>query len=93
MGKYPKRCNMTITLDLEPDAEARLRTRAAQFGQDIPAYLQDVAQREALYPMNEPLKDEEFERLSDELADSIGPAIPPLSDEAMSRASFYEDRF
>jgi hypothetical protein len=30
---------MTITIDLSPDEERRLQERAAQLGQDLPAYL------------------------------------------------------
>jgi hypothetical protein len=44
---------------------------------------------------DEPLSDEEFERLADELADYVEKNMPPdakpLSDYAMSREGIYED--
>jgi len=38
---------MTLTLELTPEVEARLRRKAAREGQDIAAYLLAVADREA----------------------------------------------
>lgn len=82
---------MTITLDLEPDMEARLRTRASQQGQDVPAFLRSLAEREAL-SVPPQLSDEEFERLSDELADIVGPDVPNWSNEDISRKVIYGER-
>jgi hypothetical protein len=33
---------MTVTIDLTPDEERRLQERAAQHGQDLPAYLHQL---------------------------------------------------
>ena len=38
---------MTITLELSPDEEARLREKAAAHGQSLPDYLKNVAERDA----------------------------------------------
>lgn len=38
---------MTLTLQLTPEQEHRLRARAARHGQDVAAYLLTVAEREA----------------------------------------------
>lgn len=83
---------MTITIDLPPDIEPSLRERAGLAGQDIDEWLLSLARREAMLPAYQPLTAEEFDRLADELADTVGPEILPLPDEAMSRENMYGDR-
>ncbi|MBM4045507.1 MAG: hypothetical protein FJ279_10365 [Planctomycetes bacterium] len=90
---------MTITLQLPPELEAKLRTEIARH--DAERLRQLLA--EALAPAVEmllrtgadQLSDEEFEALADELANegaaSIAPHAPLLSDYAVSRAGIYED--
>ena len=38
---------MTITLEIEPETEARLRDKAKAQGLDLPAYLLELAERDA----------------------------------------------
>ena len=38
---------MSITIDLAPETEAKLRDKAAIYGQDLPTYLRDLAERDA----------------------------------------------
>lgn len=82
---------MTVILDLEPDMEARLRTRALQQGQNVDTFLRGIAEREAL-AVPPQLSDEEFERLSDELADIVGPDVPNWSNDDISREVIYGER-
>jgi plasmid stability protein len=46
---------MTLTLELPPELENRLRTRAARHGQDVTTYLLTVAEREAQLEPERPL--------------------------------------
>ncbi len=41
---------MTVTIDLSPDLEARLRSRAARGGKDIESFVRSLVEREALNP-------------------------------------------
>jgi antitoxin ParD1/3/4 len=90
---------MTITLELSPQLEGQLRESIARG--DAAAVRELLAG--ALTPTVEalllasqpPLSDEEFEALSDQLADELmaerGPMAEPLSDYAVSREGIYED--
>ncbi len=79
---------MAITLDLSPEKEQILRRRAELAGQDVAEYLlQGVGLRTA----PPPLSDEEWERLVDELADTVPPDAPLLSDYDVSREGIYRD--
>ena len=89
---------MTITLELSPEVEAKLRAGIARH--DAESILRLLA--EALAPTVEallrqtpaPLSADEFEALIEELADKlevrIEPNVPVLSDYAVSRAGIYE---
>lgn len=85
---------MTLTLDLTPEEEARLQTAAARRGLNAEAFAHKLfaASLSALPVEQAPLSDEEWERLADELDDLVDPNVPPLSDYAVSRESFYEGR-
>jgi len=91
---------MTITLDLTPDMEARLRAIAAR--RDSETIRQLLA--EALAPTVEALlrkpasrtaSEPELEALLDQLADEFeacaAPDVPPLPDDAVARAGIYRD--
>ncbi len=90
---------MKITLELPPDIEAQLRERVTH--RDVTAVRRLLA--EALTPTieallrekSEELTDEEFETVSDQLADdlavSLGSQTPLLSDDAVSREGIYAD--
>lgn len=47
---------MTVTIELSPDREARLRERAARQGKGIPDYLLDLADPEGSEPLPIPLR-------------------------------------
>ncbi len=87
---------MTVTLDLAPTTERRLRQRAAESGQALEAYLQQLIEREAgdavgISPSGEqpPLSLEEFDRLLDEVSEGL-PPLPPLPAD-FSLADVYTD--
>lgn len=89
---------MTLTIDLEPDVEKRLREVAAQHGLDEVEYVRRLieqhlpaiqAGRQALW---DTLPPEEWKRVTREWVKSHDPTVPPLPDEAVSRESFYEGR-
>ncbi len=86
--------NMTHSLTIEiPEAVYQsLSEEAAQKGkkaEDVAAELLEMLRGD------EKLDDDEFEKLSDELADFVEKNMPPdakpLSDYAMSREGIYED--
>ncbi len=82
---------MTLTIELSPRAESWLQERARQRGVHPSAVAQELI--EASVPAEaEELSGEEWERLADELARAVDPGVPPLSDHALSRESFYEGR-
>jgi hypothetical protein len=89
---------VTLTIDLAPDMEERLREVAAQQGLDVAAYVRRlIAQhlptsQTAGRSLWNTLTPEEWSRAFDEWANSHDTSLPLLSDEAVSRASFYEDR-
>ncbi len=90
---------MTITLELSPEMEAKLREGIARH--DAEGVRQVLA--DALAPTVEALlqqtpqqlSEDEFETLADQLADELAARIesqtPVLSDYAVSRAGIYED--
>jgi antitoxin ParD1/3/4 len=90
---------MTITLELTPDVEEKLRESAAR--RDVEAIRCLLA--ELLTPTVELLlkktlpdtDDTDFEALADQLADQLValqvPDAPPLSDYAVSREGIYEE--
>jgi hypothetical protein len=87
---------MTVTLQLAPDTERRLRERAAESDQTLEGYVQQLIEREtgqtgetAAAEQEPPLSDEEFDRLLDELSEGL-PSLPPLPAD-FSRADIYAD--
>lgn len=91
---------MTITLELPATIEAQLRESAAR--QDVEGVRRLLA--DSLTPVVDQmlrqeaqLSDHEFEALADELASevasSLGPNPPALTDHAVSREGLYEDHF
>lgn len=81
---------MTITLDLAPEIEERLRQKAARQGEDVASYLRRLAEQEA---QDVPVasSDADFDALLDELAEG-SENLPVLPPEAFERASFYGGR-
>ena len=97
---------MTITLDLPPHMEAKLRETAARRDPenlrrllaDAVAPIVEALLREsaAAEPSSDTkLSAEEFENLLDQFAEEFdslaGPNVAPLADEAVSRAGIYQD--
>lgn len=84
---------MSVTLHLNPQVERDLTALARERGLSLSDYLQELASREALRQAAKPdVTGEERVKAFLEWADSF-PDTPPLSDEALSRASMYPDRW
>lgn len=82
---------MTLTLDLPPDVKRQLETRAQQQGVTLADYAANVLEREV----------EKNAKIAERLAildafeadaREFSKGAPPLSDEAVSRAAFYEEQ-
>ena len=84
---------MSVTLNLNPDVEKSLAAQAQARGISLGDYLQEIAVREAarLHTKAGPTGEERAKAFL-EWAESF-PDTPPLSDEAISRASMYPDRW
>jgi plasmid stability protein len=78
----------SVVLDLPENVYQSLMDKAAYKGKRIEEIAVEILS-------NAPLDIEEFERLSDELADEFAKRMPPdakpLSDYAMSREGLHED--
>jgi hypothetical protein len=89
---------MTLTIDLEPEVEQRLREAATQEGMEADAYLRVLIERHLPVAASErtslwdTLTPEEWQRVTREWVNSHDRSIPLLSDEAVSRERFYEGR-
>ncbi len=86
---------MTITIELPPDVARVITSRAARSGQDPAGYVQQLAARDVRDLSQAPSTRRQTpqERADDFMrwANSHSAAAPPLSDEAVSRESFYAD--
>jgi hypothetical protein len=79
---------MTVTIELSPNLERELKSRAEAQGVSTDTYVVRVLERDlqsSLAPKTE------MGRRILEWVDSL-PEAPALSDEAISRESIYEDR-
>ncbi len=84
---------MSVTLNLDPDVEKGLTALAKARGVSLSDYLQEIAAREAAGLLAKAgSTGEERAKAFLEWAESF-PDTPPLSDEAISRASMYPDRW
>jgi predicted transcriptional regulator len=89
---------MTLTIRLAPELEDRLREVATQQGLDVNEYVRRLIEQHLPAPEStsrshwNTLSPEEWSRAIDEWAQSHDTSIPLLSDEAVSRESFYEGR-
>ena len=90
---------MQITVELSPDLEEQLRESVAHRNAEavrqlLVAALAPTVEALLQEPARE-LVEAEFEALADQLAEelaaSLGPNVPSLSDDAVSRAGIYED--
>ena len=90
---------MTITLELSPELQSRLRKNIARHdSESIRHLLADVfaPKVEALFQQpHNAIDDDEFEAVADSLANEFAACVksttPPLSDYAMSREGIYEE--
>lgn len=82
---------MSVTVELPPEIEASYAARAAAEGVPLPEYLQHFLEERAPTPAKQPLSPAER---ADRWRRTAGrlPNTPLLSDEAISRESFYADR-
>jgi hypothetical protein len=84
---------MSVTLNLNPDVEKDLMVLAQARGVSLSDYLQEIAAREAAgVPAKAGSTGEERAKAFLEWAESF-PDTTPLSDEAISRAGMYPDRW
>jgi len=79
---------MTIKIELPPEIEADLAARAAAQGMALSSYLQQLLEERARALKSPSLPPEERARQWRESAAGI-PYTPPLSDQSVSRESFY----
>jgi uncharacterized protein (DUF1778 family) len=77
---------MTITLELTPKEEADLKRKAALRGQDIKAFLLDIAQDRSK-PADDKIDLARLDQLLDQAA-KPGPALPS---EALTSEGVYQD--
>ena len=82
---------MNITLNLSPEVEKGLLTRAHEHGLTPDAFVQDLVEREASLSVARKLSGKQKARAFVEWATSHRPTRL-LSDEAVSRAAMYSDR-
>lgn len=83
---------MTVILDLSADVESSLKAQAQMLGLTLEAYLQQLLKEQSTACRSQlPLSPDTWEQEFEVWADSF-PDTPPLSDEAISRASMYPDR-
>jgi hypothetical protein len=81
---------MTVTIELKPEIEAGLAALAAAHGLALPQYVQRVLENQVT-PGRATMSP--AERAAAWRASTAGlPLRPPLSDEAISRASIYDSR-
>lgn len=87
---------MTVTLELKPEIEERLRARAAERGLPVEKFLEAVIEldvsRSGERPFHETATTEEWEKAFTDWVNADRPHHPPLSDEAISRESIYRER-
>jgi hypothetical protein len=82
---------MTVTMELKPEIEARLREQAAAQGVSIEVYIQRVLESITAEP--KPISPEDRSRRFEEwMKGHSYIKVPPLSDEAISRENIYGDR-
>lgn len=82
---------MSVVLDLPPEVEAGLAAQARARGLALRDYLTEMVQKGAQVHTIEALSPEQRAALWREAARNL-PQNPPLSNEAISRASIYRPR-
>jgi hypothetical protein len=82
---------MTVTLELDPEVEQRVRAQAAAAGVTVETYLLSVVEAAASPVPGRRASLEEFEAAMDSMAEGTDD-IPVLAPEASSRESIYGHR-
>jgi hypothetical protein len=82
---------MTITIELPPHVEASLAAMAAEQGMALPDYLRHLLEEQVPPHGTVPLSPADRARVWRDSAKGM-PHTPPLSNEAVSRESFYDAR-
>lgn len=87
---------MTITIEIPPELEQKLRNEAMRMGLPVDDYarrlLEESLSTAEAHPFWATATSEEWLRAFDEWMDSHDATLPPLSDAAVSRESFYGER-
>lgn len=80
-----------MTIDLDPDVEARLVALARDSGVSVEAFLQHVIEEKSGMVARRRLSAKEWSSEFEQWADSF-PDVPPIPDDALSREHLYPDR-
>ncbi|HSS19826.1 MAG TPA: hypothetical protein VLL54_07120 [Pyrinomonadaceae bacterium] len=87
---------MTVTLELKPEIEERVKQKAAERGLTVEAFIETVIDADVNRQSNKSSQEiatvDEWKRAFLEWVHTERPAHPPLSDEAISRESIYRER-
>ena len=87
---------MTLTIDIAPELVAQLQKEAARRGLAANDYARRLLEERLLTTEPKPFwataTTEEWLQAFNAWMDSHDPTLPPLSDEALRRESFYGDR-
>jgi hypothetical protein len=81
-----------MSLNLNPDIEARLIALAQSTGVSVEDFLLHVVEEKTGHSKTQRLSPEEWGQEFDAWADS-SPEAPPIPDEALSRENLYPDRW
>ncbi len=79
---------MTLHIELPPQVEASFAVQAQAKGVSLDTFIRDYLIEHAPVVETCPMSAKEIDEALEELAASI-PAVPPLSEQAMSRESIY----
>ncbi len=86
---------MTVTLDLKPEIEERVKQKAAEKGLTVEAFIETVinanVRRETSKSFHETASAEEWKKALRDWINNF-PPHPVLSDEAISRENIYRER-
>ena len=82
---------MTVTIELPPDIAADWVAHARAHGLDLSQYLKQLLKEQAPHRLGQQLSPVERATAGRDFSCGL-PDTPPLSDDAISRNSFYGDR-
>ena len=79
---------MTLNIELPPEVEASFAAQARAKGVSLDTFIRDYLIKHALVIESRRMSANEIDEALEELAASMD-AVPPLSEQAMSRESIY----